>query len=69
MQNKFMTTPTTFPVIMKENMILFVVLEHINNIRWSNLIKQKVTNKEQLVFVKHEWSALTSVNSNRQATA
>ena len=54
MQNKFMTTPTTFPVIMKENMILFVVLEHINNIRWSNLIKQKVTNKEQLVFVTHE---------------
>ena len=53
MQKKFMTTPTTFPVIMKENMILFVVLEHIN-IRWSNLIKQKVTNKEQLVFVKHE---------------
>ena len=44
---ELMNTPNTFSVV-KENIRphLFVILKH--SIKWSKLIKQKATNKDQL---------------------
>ena len=46
MQRNFMNTPNTFPVMKKKHMSPYVILK---DIKWSNLIEQKATNKEQLV--------------------
>ena len=52
MQKEFMNAPNTFPFMKEKNIPSYVVLEHIK--RSSNLIKQRVPDKEQLMLVTHE---------------